>query len=142
MPRTNAEQLVAALNNGALPVPASRPIEVPAGNTIEVGTPSGSVVVNNFYRNAAYLAADEHTVVIRQAPDYDIVYDVPDSHFVINLFLKPLKDARRAAEAAFLKTLNVSEQDACKLTVHEFVTGLASRIYLVGPTSLSFCTAP
>ncbi len=142
VPRANAELLVTALNNGALVARASRPIEVPAGNTVMVGTPSGRVETTNSYRSAAYLAADQHAIVIRQSPEYDIVYDVPDNHFLIYIFSKPLKDARRAAEDAILEALNISEQDACKLTVHEFVTGLASRIYNVGPMSLSFCTAP
>jgi hypothetical protein len=142
VPRAYAERLVATINNGALPASASRPMEVPAGDTITIATPTGSVVTKNFYHSAAYLAPDQHNVVIRQAPDYDVVYDAPDSHFIINLFLKPLKETRRAAEAAFLETLNISERDACKLTVHEFVTGLASRIYPQSPLSLSFCTAP
>jgi hypothetical protein len=139
VPRAKAEQLVATINNGVLPAPSARPMEVPAGDTITIATPTGRIVTNNFYRGAAYLAADRHAVVIRQAPDYDIVYDAPDSHFIVNLFLKPVKETRRAAEVAFLETLNISELDACDLTVHEMVTGLASRIYPQSPLPLSFC---
>jgi hypothetical protein len=58
VPRAYAEQLVAAINNGALPAPTSRPMEVPAGDTITIAIPAGSVVTKNFYRNAAYFAVD------------------------------------------------------------------------------------
>ena len=112
---------------------------IPAGSTINIATSAGVVATKNFYRDTTYFAPDQHAVVIRQAPDYDIVYDVSNGYFVVNMFLKPLDDTRRAAEAAFLETLNISEQDACKLTVHEFATGLASRTPPYNMFPLSFC---
>jgi hypothetical protein len=115
VPVSVAEQLVAGLNNGVAPSTGSTTI--PPGDTINIGTTKGTVTMNNFYNNAVYLDQAEQAVVIQQSSTYSIIYNIPDSSFVITVSGVPFADARQAAEAAFLTTLGISQADACKLDV-------------------------
>ncbi len=112
----------------------------PTGSTFQIGTPQGSVTVNNIYTSNDYITLDGQTIVIAQSGDYSIVYNVGDSSFVIALTLVPgsLQAARDAAESVFLQKLGISENDACKLNVNEGVTEKGSPYY--GQSlGLSFC---
>ncbi len=112
----------------------------PTGSTFQIGTPQGSVAINNIYTSNDYITLDGQTIVIAQSGDYSIVYNVSDSSFIISLTLVPgpLQATRDAAEAAFLQKLGISEKDACKLNVNEGVTEKGSPYY--GQSlGLSFC---
>jgi hypothetical protein len=138
VPQSAAEQLVAGLTSGATS-PVASTINIPAGNTITIGTSEGSVTMNNFYRSASYIAQEQKAVVIQQTSTYDIVYNVSDSSFAITVFSVPFEAVRQTAEAAFLNSLGVSRQDACKLMVHENVSGGVASQYAGASFSLSFC---
>ncbi len=112
----------------------------PTGSTFQIGTPQGSVTVNNIYASNDYVTLDGQTIVIAQSEDYSIVYNVSDSSFVIALTFVPgsLQAARDAAESVFLQKLGISKEDACKLNVNEGVTEKGSPYY--GQSlGLSFC---
>lgn len=114
----------------------------PTGPTFQIGTPQGSVTVNNIYKENDYITEDGQTIVVAQTSTYSIGYNVGDSGFIISLTYiqpgMPLQDARSAAENAFLQALGISKSDACKLNVQEGVSFKASPYYgqLMG---LSFC---
>jgi hypothetical protein len=140
VPRKTAEQLIAAIHNGILPVPNAAPIAVPAGRTITIRTPHGDVVPNNFYLRAEYFAPGQHAAVIRQTPEYAVVYDVSDGVFSLFIFSISVDAGRRTAEAAFLEMLGIQKQSACKLRVYELPSGLAPGKHSGTSFPLSFCT--
>jgi hypothetical protein len=126
---------------GGLPTvsPGATPATAPTGATFVIGTPQGSVTVNNFYKSAAYVTQDRQTVVLEQTSTYSIVYNTSDSGFIISLLSTPLPAARTAAETAFLQNLGISQQGACKLTVQEGVPINVSDQYPGENLGLSFC---
>lgn len=117
VPISAAEQLVAGLNKGAAAAPGGSPIAIPPGATISIGTAEGTVTMNNFYNNAAYLDQDEQAVVVQQSSTYSFIYSIPNSSFTITITRTPFEAARQTAEAAFLNVLGISQFDACKLNV-------------------------
>lgn len=137
VPRAGAEWLVATLF-GKSTFSTTSSMAIPSGASFEIGTAKGSVVVNNFYKNATYIASDE-AVIIEQSSTYAIVYNIPDSSFGILMFFVPSEPVRAAAESVFLTSLGVSEQDACKLSVHEMVSATVLPQYLADVWPLSFC---
>jgi hypothetical protein len=140
VPQSIAEQLVAGLTNSAsTSLSAVSPMNIPSGDTITIGTSKGSVTMNNFYKSAAYIAQDQQTVVIQQTSTYIIVYNVLHSSFTITIQSAPLEATRQAAEAAFLNTLGISQQDACKLSAYENVPASVSDKYVGKSLPLSFC---
>jgi hypothetical protein len=143
VPQLIAEQLVAGLTNSAsAPSPVVSPMNIPAGNTIAIGTSQGSVTTNNFYKSADYIAQDQQMVVIRQSSTYIIVYNVSNSSFTVTIQSVPLEAVRQTAEAAFLNSLGISQQDACKLNVYESVLANVSDKYVGKSLPLSFCGNP
>ena len=138
VPQSIAMQLITGLSGGT-PPPVTSPINIPPGNTLTIGTPQGSVVMNNFYNSADYIAQNQRAIVIQQSSTYDIVYNVSDSGFTLTVFSMPFETVRQTAEAALLNLLGISKQDACKLSVYENVTGNASGQYAGRSFPLSFC---
>ncbi len=108
-------------------------------STITIGTSRGTVTLNNFYSTAAYTTQDGQTVVLQDQADYQIVYNVSDSSFIISILATPLEANREAAEAAFLAQLGISQADACKLKVSEGVPIGVSDQYPGVNFPLSFC---
>jgi uncharacterized protein YxeA len=99
-----------------LPIATTSPYAPPNTAAVTIGTPEGSVTVNNFYTGAK-ISVDQTSVLVKDAPDYNITYYVPDSSFNILIEQTPFDDVRKEAEAAFLQTLDISQSDACKLKV-------------------------
>lgn len=108
-------------------------------STITIGTDRGTVTVNNFYNTASYTTQDGQTVVLQDQADYQIVYNVSDSSFIISILATPLEANRQAAESAFLSQLGISQADACKLKVSEGVPIGVSNQYPGVNFPLSFC---
>lgn len=96
--------------------PSSPSANVPAGDAITIGTAHGSVTMKNFYKNAAIVSPGEGALIIDNAA-YDVSYSAYDSSFAISLLQTPVMSSRAAASTAFLQSLGISEQDACKLKV-------------------------
>jgi hypothetical protein len=123
VPVSTAEQLIAGLGIGTTSSSTSPVVVVPAGNTVTIGTPEGSVTTNNFYKSADYIAQDQQAVVVQQTSTFGIFYSVSDSSFVITVFGTPFETVRPMAETAFLTQLGISQADACKLKVVEIAGG-------------------
>jgi hypothetical protein len=117
---------------GTVPLPASE-----QGPTISIGTPQGTVTVNNFRKTV--LAEDEEYVTFANAAGYQLIYDTDTSAFVVDVTAGPLTTTRPAAEAALLNVLGVSESDACKLAVTVGVEPSVDPTYANQALRLSFC---
>lgn len=140
VPLATAKQLIAGLTNST-PSSIISPTNVPAGSTVTIGTSQGSVMVNNFYKNADYIAQDQNAVVIQQTVNYGIFYNILNSGFTITIFSAPFDAVRQTAEVAFLSSLNISQQDACKLSVYENASGNIANEYAGQSFPLSFCAS-
>ncbi len=112
-----AQQLVAGLSPSPSSSPAVPAITIPAGNMITLGTAHGSVTMNNFYTNAAYIDQNQQAVVIQQSSTYNLIYYIPNNTFALTIFGTPLKIAQSEVEVGFLNALGISRIDACKLNV-------------------------
>jgi len=88
----------------------------PTGAQFSIGTPQGTVTVNNFYL-ANPPVVEGGTIIIKQAQNYAITYDPATSEFWLAITGTPFTTARAAAEQDFLATLGISKADACKLSV-------------------------
>jgi hypothetical protein len=89
---------------------------IPSGQTFQIGTSKGSVQINNFYLSNP--TVDEGgSLSIEQSENYTISYDPTTGAFWIIVNGTPFDSFRNVAEQDFLKLLNISKADACKLTV-------------------------
>lgn len=112
----------------------------PTGNTLTIGTPEGSVTINNFYNNAQQISVDRTSILIEQTNTYNITYYAPDSSFNILISTTPVTTVQAQAEAAFLQVLGISKNDACKLNVTIGVPESVDPNYANENIGLSFCS--
>lgn len=89
--------------------------KLPAGPTLAIKTKSGDVVVHNFY-SANTPVNEAQDLVIKITKKYLIVYDPSDMSFWLGIKGKPFEAWQHAAEVDLLKTLAISEAEACRLT--------------------------
>jgi hypothetical protein len=103
---------------GTLPAAAvsSTASNLPTGPYLEIGTPEGTVQINNFYASNPPVDQDGD-FLIKQTANYVISYDPLESAFWLGITGSPFATWQSAAEQDFLTTLGVSEADACKLDV-------------------------
>lgn len=107
------------------------PETIPNGEKIVLGTARGSVAVNNFYKIAQ--GYDGAALVIRNTPEYQIIYAGEDSAFGIYITGASFESQRLIAESDFLATLGISQEQACSLNVSEGGVSLGANFLL------SFC---
>lgn len=110
----------------------------PAGDTIAIGTNEGTVTIPNFYA-ADPPVVDGDTVVIQSTDNYAITYDFLTSEFWLAIIGTPFQMYQQQAEQAFLTTMNLSEADACKLSVTSGVIYSAGNPLDGQSFPLSFC---
>lgn len=82
-----------------------------------IGTPSGSVQINNFYLKDPQVTDGGETVILASSTYYIITYDTKDSSFWIGIDADQFVALRPGAEQALLSALGVSAPVACKLTI-------------------------
>ena len=105
-----------------------------------IQTPKGKVAVIDFRKHPARVTQDQQTVVIEDKTDFQIVFNVADTSFTINVNVKPFPVVRKDAEAAFLMDLGISKDDACRLSAYEGTTIHVDPNYAGRSFKLSFCT--
>lgn len=113
--------------------------DIPSGQTFTIGTPKGIVQVNNFYLSNP-IVDEGGSLLIEQNKNYTITYDPTTGAFWIMVNGTPFNSFKNIAEQDFLKLLNISETDACKLIV-----SVSAQYDLQNPSSfsefpLSFCS--
>jgi hypothetical protein len=109
-----------ALSSGGNEVilPAAQAIpDAPTSTLLVLGTPHGSVQVNNFYLSNPLVTDGGETVILASTTDYMITYDTTDSSFWVGIESDRFAVVRPAAEQALLSTLGVSSTVACELDV-------------------------
>jgi hypothetical protein len=100
-------------------IPPSQMQWAPTSTTITLGTPQGSVVVNNFYESS--VGGQEQYIILKQNTEYEINYDTYVSSFYIYFPQTPTDATRAQAESDFLSALGIDKANACRLTVAEGV---------------------
>lgn len=126
------------------PPPGQTPTPVPTVVTVNnqnnptvFTTAKGTVRTSNFAAKPIFKT--ETTLVVADADQYQIVYLPAEHSFEILIAAPPANMSRNQAENAFLKLLNVSQTDACKLPVVLKVPYAVDK-ELAGPEyGLSFC---
>jgi hypothetical protein len=71
---------------------------------------------------------------------YDILFNTADNSFTISILAEPLGSARIAAEQYLMKTLNISQEDMCKLNYFISTSSHVNATY--GGTNLGFSFCP
>jgi hypothetical protein len=113
---------------------------LPTSTSLSIGTAQGVVQVANFYA-ADPPVIEGGEIVIKQTPNYVVVYEPVDSSFWLGITGTPFATWRAIAERDLLTTLDISEAEACKLAA---TSGI---IYQDGDPldgqsfPLSFCSA-
>ena len=115
------------------------PPTYPTGDTFQIGTPSGAVTVNNFYKHPVEISSDRTSVLVAKSGAYLIGYYTPNSAFIIAIMATPVPEMQTEAEAVFLSTLGISKGDACKLNVNVGVPYRVDPSYAGENLPLSFC---
>ena len=101
----------------------------PKTETISIGTGNGSIEVKNFYKTL--VDTEEGSIIMADNENYQISYERSTSVFYIDLRTETASQPQ--AEADLLNVLGIGQQDACKLNVLVFQSGLAEG------SRLSFC---
>ena len=107
----------------------------------KVALPAGqeSVVINDPYKES--LKTISENAELRNTSDYEIVYLGKLKSFVITLYGENLNDSRIKAEQAFLESLGITKDEACKLNVNLAVAHEASESAAGKNYGLSFCSS-
>lgn len=106
------------LNNQTSPEP-----QIPPSPTIIPPSPQilnriniQGVSVNNFLETSKTIE-ETGEVFATEKTDYAIIYHKDVGDFLINILSSPFESIRTKAEADFLKTLGITETEACRLSV-------------------------
>lgn len=97
----------------------------------------GTVQVKDFTKSPQQVL--EGTDVIIQNDNYSIVYFTKDKSLLITILAEPLEQNRYEAEQEMLSKLNITQGDACKLTVALTVPAGVSASLAGENFGLSFC---
>lgn len=103
---------------------------------IVISTDQGNVSVNNVFENPI---AEFDGVSFKETSGYQLLYFPDTQMFNITILNPDLQRTRDEAEANFLRTLGISEEDACKLNVNLQVFFQVSEKAAGKNFGLSFC---
>jgi len=118
------------------------PGEKPSGatDTFDIKTQQGSVAVNNVYKLPAVQPLSENGVNFKNSQYYYMAYYPNQQGFLIVMQDPDIQTARQIAEDDFLKTLNITKNQACQLNVSLTVPTSISQLAGGGNYRLSFCS--
>lgn len=109
--------------------------EKAGGEKIEIS----GVSVNDFFKQLPEGASKDYVSIALVQNYYHVFYFAPDQLFTISIQRSPFDEMREIAEQEFLKSLDVSEENACKLNV-QITTPLYANPGKAGQSyRLSFC---
>jgi hypothetical protein len=77
--------------------------------------------------------------IVKETKDYGIAYFDNDNAFLITIFASPFEEKRTIAEDAFLESLDITQEEACNLTVYITTTMHANPNEASKDHYLSFC---
>ncbi|MFA5360206.1 MAG: hypothetical protein WC349_04600 [Patescibacteria group bacterium] len=84
-------------------------------NKMIISTAKEKIKINNIYKNS--IEKFDSGVEFKKNPDYLIDYYAPDQSFIIVITNPNIAEIRKKAEKDFLDTLNINQEQACKLTI-------------------------
>jgi hypothetical protein len=87
-----------------------------SADKMTIKTTQGDIATNNLYKNPVELFSD-NTVFFIENTDYHISFNPHDQSFLITLLNPDIQTTRNRAEDDFLNALNITKNDACKLTL-------------------------
>lgn len=125
-------------NNSAQSQPSGFSIPDKNATTMTITTPDGTVQTNNLYRDPVE-NLPQNGVVFNQNPTYIASFFSQDEGFLITLLDPDLEKARATAESDFLKKLNITKDQACKLKIELNVPAFVSQSAAGTNYGLSFC---
>ena len=140
--KKNGTSLPPLSSGGSLPVASStgaKPFIHPTSTTFQIGTPQGSVTVDNFLNNPPQVSADQTAVTLVETSTYDIVYYTNGSSFNIGIIAPPVAQSIIDAQNELLKILGISQADACKLNVVVGAPASLDPNYAGKNLGLTFC---
>jgi hypothetical protein len=112
---------------------------VATGTELTIGTPQGSVQMNNFYLSNPSTTDGGETVILENTTDYLLTYDTFDSSFWIGIDPNKFYALRTVAEQDLMSILGVSTTDMCKLNISEGVFYSPTSSLSGQSLPLSFC---
>ncbi len=119
------------------PTPPPLPTQIPVDTTGATITLSG-VTMNNFI-NTSPQVDSEGDRSLANTQGYSIVYLAPFNKFLISITSSPFGTYRQQAEQALLSLLNISQTDACKLSVKIATSSTINPDQAGTSYPLSFC---
>jgi hypothetical protein len=125
--------------DGTLPAAAQVLTNTPTSTLLALGTPGGTVQVNNFYLSNPSVTDGGETVILANTADYMLTYDTIDSSFWIGIDADKFAAVRPVAEQALLSALGINSSSACKLNVSVGVFYSATSSLSGKSFPLSFC---
>ena len=124
------------------PVPAQIPslpssAELKEQGKAAISSGQENIIINDPYKDALKIVSGN--AEIKNTSSYEIVYLGSLKSFVISLYGENLNDSRNKAEQAFLESLGITKDEACKLDVTLAVAPEASKSAAGKNYGLSFC---
>lgn len=130
----------------SLKTPPSAPVQIPSlplptdlkekGKTA-ISSGQENIIINDPYKDALKIVSGN--AEMKNTAYYEIVYLGDLKSFVITLYGDNLNDSRNKAEQAFLESLGINKDEACKLKVTLAVAPEASKSVAGKNYGLSFC---
>ena len=108
-----------------------------SGDKITINTEKGGLAINNVIKSAKSVIGNN--ALVKETPDYDIVYVSESQNFVISFFGDNPQKSRSPAEEDFLSSLGISRDQACLLKVSVGVMPVKCRNAAGINFGLSFC---
>lgn len=96
------------------------------------------VTINNFYQQATETKEDGFAKFVDEK-DYQIMYIPVDNSFLISILGAPFEEIRNQAEKEFLKKLNITQEEACRLNVNITTPAYINPSFAGKVYKLSFC---
>lgn len=125
------------------PVPVRRPTIRPAPTIMISETPVkkiniSGVLVNDFFRFAKEVNKSGDVLFV-DTEKYQILYFPKYNKFLFSILSSPFVDIKKETEEDFLKTLGISQEDACRLPIEVTTPFFANPDYSGAIYTLSFC---
>ena len=113
--------------------------DMPPGDTLTIGSPSGNVTVKNFYKSAVGII-EGTDVILAKDNNYTIDYIKGNGSFVITIDQGPIAAVQATAENQLLSILGVNQKDACRLSPSVAVPATLDKQIGGRSYPLSFCS--
>lgn len=116
-------------------VPTPIPLIKPGARKISIS----GIVMNDFFQTSKVVGSSSDIAIIENQENYTIVYLQKFNQFLITILLFPFTTNRAVAEQKFIEILNITKEDACRLSVSVTTTQSVNRELAGKEFPLSFC---